>query len=356
MAEAQFQEKTEKATPKRRQEARRKGQVARSRELVSVAVLGAGLLMFYFYGSYLVEQLGRGLSTGMVELATQARQDADMVTWLWHAAGNYLRLTLPLLAALVVAAVLTNLLQVGFVWSTEPITPKLSKLDPLQGARRLVSRQALAELAKSLGKIAVVGWVSYRTLKGEFDNLLPLSLMSSSQIGAYVGGAVLKIMQRGFWAMLVLALLDYAFQRWEYERNLKMTKQEVKEEHKQSEGDPLVKGRIRSLQRTMARKRMMAEVPKADVVITNPEHVAVALRYDPTNMPAPTVVAKGAGFLAQRIKAIAQDNKVPLVEDRPLAQNLYRSADVGEEIPVALYQAVAEVLAHVYRLQGKASG
>ena len=356
MAEAQFQEKTEKATPKRREEARRKGQVAKSRELASVAVLGMGLITLYFYGGWLTEQLGQQLSSSMTGFAVQAHLDADMVGWGLQAAINYLHFILPLMVALVIAAILTNLLQVGFLFSTELITPKWSKLDPVQGAKRLVSLHALAELAKSLGKIIVVGLVAFYTLKGELHHLLPLTDMSCVQISVYVGSTMVKIMQRGFWAMLILALLDYLYQRWEFERNLKMTKQEVKEEYKQTEGDPQVKARIRSLQRTMARKRMMAEVPKADVIITNPHHLAVALRYDAASMQAPTVVAKGAGFLAQRIKNLALQHKVPVVEDKPLAQNLYRSVDIDEEIPAALYRAVAEILAHVYRLKGKLYG
>jgi flagellar biosynthetic protein FlhB len=187
------------------------------------------------------------------------------------------------------------------------------------------------------------------------ENLPPLVDMSCGQITLYLGGTMVKVMVRGFWVMLVLALLDYGYQRWEYERNLMMTKQELKEEYRQSEGDPLIRGRIRSIQRAMARKRMMAEVPKADVVITNPEHVAVALRYDAKAMAAPTVVAKGANLLAQRIKDVALEHGVPLAEDKPLAQNLYRSVKVGEEIPAALYRAVAAILAHVYRMKGRMS-
>ncbi|MBW1980216.1 MAG: flagellar biosynthesis protein FlhB [Deltaproteobacteria bacterium] len=355
MAEPQFQEKTEKATPKRRQEAKKKGQVARSQEIVSVAVLGASLLMLYLYGGWLVDKLGALLSASLMRIAELGRQDNDITSWLYRSTWHYLWLILPMMIALALAALLVNLLQVGFVWSAEPVTPKLSKIDPLQGARRLISQRSLVELGKSMAKIAVVGLVVYWTLKGEFRQLLPLAEMNTAQISRYLGSATLKIMQRGFWAMLVLAILDYAYQRWEFERNLKMTKQEVKEELKQSEGDPHVKGRIRSLQRTMARRRMMAEVPKADVVITNPEHLAVALRYEAATMNAPTVVAKGAALIAERIKELAREHQVAIVEDKPLAQNLYRTVDIGQEIPVALFQAVAMVLAHVYRLKGKVS-
>ena len=355
MPEGDFQEKTEKATPKRRSEARQKGQVARSRELSSVAVLGVALILFYFAGAWLIDQLGRVVSTGIGGIATRARRDADMATWALQAGWGYLRLILPIMGAVALAAILVNLLQVGFLFSAEPVMPKLSRIDPLKGAQRLLSRQSLAELLKSLGKIAVVGWVAYLTLKGEMKNLPPLVDMSCGQISVYLGNTMVKVMVRGFWVMLVLALLDYGYQKWEYEKNLMMSKQELKEEYRQTEGDPLIRGRIRSLQRAMARRRMMAEVPKADVVITNPEHVAVALRYDAKAMAAPTVVAKGANLLAERIKAVAMEHQVPLVEDKPLAQNLYRLVDVGKEIPAALYRAVAAILAHVYRLKGRMS-
>jgi flagellar biosynthetic protein FlhB len=355
MPEGDFQEKTEKATPKRRSEARQKGQVARSREVSSVAVLGVALILFYFAGAWLIDQLGREVSTSIGGIATRARQDADMASWALQAGWGYLRLILPIMGAVALAAILVNLLQVGFLFSAEPVMPKLSRIDPLKGAQRLLSRQSLAELLKSLGKIAVVGWVAYLTLKGEMKNLPPLVDMSCGQISVYLGNTMVKVMVRGFWVMLVLALLDYGYQKWEYEKNLMMSKQELKEEYRQTEGDPLIRGRIRSIQRAMARRRMMAEVPKADVVITNPEHVAVALRYDAKAMAAPTVVAKGANLLAQRIKAVAMEHRVPLVEDKPLAQNLYRLVDVGKEIPAALYRAVAAILAHVYRLKGRMS-
>ena len=355
MPEGDFQEKTEKATPKRRSEARQKGQVARSREVSSVAVLGVALILFYFAGAWLIDQLGREVSTSIGGIATRARQDADMASWALQAGWGYLRLILPIMGAVALAAILVNLLQVGFLFSAEPVMPKLSRIDPLKGAQRLLSRQSLAELLKSLGKIAVVGWVAYLTLKGEMENLPPLVDMSCGQISVYLGNTMVKVMVRGFWVMLVLALLDYGYQKWEYEKNLMMSKQELKEEYRQTEGDPLIRGRIRSIQRAMARRRMMAEVPKADVVITNPEHVAVALRYDAKAMAAPTVVAKGANLLAQRIKAVAMEHRVPLVEDKPLAQNLYRLVDVGKEIPAALYRAVAAILAHVYRLKGRMS-
>jgi len=355
MPEGSFQEKTEKATPKRRAEARQKGQVARSRELSSVAVLGVALILFYFAGAWLVDQLGREVSTSIGAIAARARQDADMATWALQSGWGYLRLILPIMGAVAVAAIVVNLLQVGFLFSSEPVMPQLSRIDPLKGAQRLFSRQSLAELLKSLGKIAVVGWVAYLTLKGEMDKLPPLVDLSCGQISLYLGNTMVKVMVRGFWVMLVLALLDYGYQRWEYERNLMMSKQELKEEYRQTEGDPLIRGRIRSIRRAMARRRMMAEVPKADVVITNPEHVAVALRYDAKTMAAPTVVAKGANLLAQRIKDVAREHGVPLMEDKPLAQNLYRWVNVGAEIPAALYRAVAAILAHVYRLKGRMS-
>jgi flagellar biosynthetic protein FlhB len=356
MAEPQFQEKTEPATPKRREDARRKGQVAKSRELASTAVLGATLLFSYFCGHWLVERLGRQLAASMAALGERTGSNAELAAWAWHGVRCYLALVLPVMGVLMAAAIIVNLLQVGFLFSADPLQPKWAKIDPFQGARRLLSRHSAVELGKSLGKIVLVGCVVFWTLEGELDELLPLTRMSCGQISTYLGKTVVKIIERSFWVMLVLAILDYAFQRWEFERNLKMTKQEVKEEYKQTQGDPQVKARIRSVQKTMARRRMMAEVPRADVVITNPEHVAVALRYDASIMAAPTVVAKGADLLAQQIKTLAREHRVPIIEDEALAQNLYRWVDIDQQIPAALYRAVAEILAHVYRLKGRMRG
>ncbi len=357
MPEESFEERTEEATPRRRQEAREKGQVAKSRELSSVAVLLAGLGILLFMGSFLrlqlemamIHFLGLPYSREPFDLATMGliSQDAGQVLFTCLA---------PVFLILSLVAFLSNFLQVGAVFSTEPLVPKPDRINPLEGIKRLVSRQAIVELIKSMAKVLFVTFVAWRTIKGEFPRLLPLMDMSPLEIGQEIfdmsGELVFKILL----ALALIAVFDFFYQRFEYERNLRMTKQEVKEEFKQTEGDPHVKSRIRSIQREMARKRMMAEVPQADVVITNPTELAVALKYVPGEMEAPKVVAKGAGYLARRIREIARENGVPVIENKPLAQGLFRQVEVGDFIPAELYQAVAEILAYVYRLKGKRPG
>ncbi len=260
---------------------------------------------------------------------------------------------LPLFLTLMVVAVVSNYMQVGSLLSFEAITPRFSKLNPMEGLKRLFSAQAMMEFAKSIFKLTVVGWIAWNTVSGELNSLLPLIDKSPGIILNYVGLVSFTLFWKVCLVMILLAILDFMFQKWEFEKNLKMTKQEVKEEHKQTEGDPHVKSRIRAIQREMAQKRMMAEVPEADVVITNPTHLAVALSYEAGRMEAPRVVAKGSGHVAQRIKEIARENGIPVIEDRPLARSLYTLVEVGGSIPENLYRAVAQVLAHVYGLKKK---
>jgi flagellar biosynthetic protein FlhB len=202
-------------------------------------------------------------------------------------------------------------------------------------------------------KLSIVSYVAYVTVKGEIDGLPSLMDRSIGDITAYMGEISFKIILRTSWVLVVLAILDYVYQRWEFEKGLKMSRQEIKDEFRQTEGDPLIKARIKRIQREMARKRMMAKVPKADVVITNPDHIAIAIEYDQSKMFAPIVVAKGAGFLAERIRELARQNNVPVIENKPLAQVLYKMVKVEEVIPENLYKAVAEVLAYVYGLKDK---
>jgi len=262
-------------------------------------------------------------------------------------------LVFPLFLAALFVSLLVNYLQVGFVLSAESVQPKFSKIDPIQGFGRLFSIRSLVELVKNIFKIAIVGFAVYIIMRGEAERFVLLVDQSVWGILLYICGVSFKIILSVCLVLIVLAALDYAYQKWEFEKELRMTKQEIKDESKQSEGDPLIKARIRRLQREAARKRMMANVPKADVVITNPTHLAVALLYDQEKMSAPTVVAKGADFIAQNIKDIARKHHVPIVNNKPLAQVLYRKVDVDEIIPANLYRAVAEVLAFVYGMKMK---
>jgi len=349
--EKKDQERTEEATPKRREEAREKGQVAKSRELASVAVLGASLIYFYFGASGLVTRImdmmkAHFIRAGSMTLTIDAMQPfaLDMVV------QSFVILA-PFLVMIVVASLAANLLQVGFIFSAKSIAPKFSKIDPLKGFERMFSLRSLAELVKSVLKIVIITTVAWLTVRSEIASTLPLMDQDVSVILIYISGVSFKILSMTCWVLVALAVLDYAYQKWEFERSLKMTKQEIRDENKMTEGDPLIKGRIRRLQREMARKRMMASVPKADVVITNPQHLAVALHYAPDKMDAPVVVAKGADFLAAKIREIASAHHIPVIENKPLAQLLYRMVQVDHAIPEALYKAVAEILALVYSLR-----
>jgi flagellar biosynthetic protein FlhB len=257
----------------------------------------------------------------------------------------------PFLILVIVASLSANLLQVGFLFSTKAIAPKLSKIDPLKGFGRMFSLRSLTELIKSVLKIVVITTVAWLTVRSEIASTLPLMDQEVGEILVYISRVSFRILAMTCWVLAALAVLDYAYQKWEHERNLKMSRQEVRDENKQTEGDPLIKGRIRRLQREMARKRMMAAVPKADVVITNPQHLAVALQYTPENMKAPVVVAKGADLLAAKIREIAAAHHIPIIENKPVAQLLCKMVQVDRAIPEILYKAVAEILAQVYSLR-----
>lgn len=350
MAEDRHDDKTEPASPKRKEEARKRGDVAKSRDLASAAVLAAGTIYLFFGAKGLSSKLGLLIEQCFSRVPSIAETDMNVVEVSLQILRQFLWIILPVMLVVVVTAIVVNYLQVGAMWSVEPLAPKASKIDPIQGMKRMFSMQALQELAKSLAKMAIVGWVSFSTLKDEFPNFVPLIYQDRWAILSWLGSVSWKLTIRCCAVIIVIAVLDYIYQRWEFERKLRMSKQEVKDEYKQTEGDPMVKSRIRSIQREMARRRMMEEVPKADVVITNPEHLAVALRYNSSKMKAPKVVARGADRIALRIREVAKENGVAIVENRSLAQNLYK-LELGEEIPSRLYQAVAEILAYVYRLK-----
>jgi flagellar biosynthetic protein FlhB len=261
-------------------------------------------------------------------------------------------LMLPLIVALLSAGVLVNILQIGFLFTGEPIRPKFDKINPIEGFKRIFSRRALETLVRDIIKIIVVGWIGYAAVKGLMNEAMRIADATVQQIAAFTGMAVFWIAIKILIGYCVIAVFDYAFQRWDYEKSIMMTRQEVREELRQTEGDPLLRARIRSVQRELARRRMMEEVPKAAVVVTNPTEIAVALAYE-TGMTAPVVVAKGKRILAEKIRDIAVAAGIPIVENVLLAQTLYQAVDIGHPISADLYTAVAEVLAYVYRLRGK---
>lgn len=351
MADENKQDRTEKATPKRRQEARKKGQVAISKEVSSASILLVGLIVFYLAGPGLVRNTTALFKETYQYIAAPGLDASSMRLFLLSHIRHFAIIVLPILASIMVAGLAANIVQTGFLFSTEALSPKFSKLNPISGIKRLYSVRSLIELVKSLTKICLVGVIGYLVLKSRFDNLLNLTQYEVIEILIIIAreALVIGIAVLGF--MIVLALLDYLFQRWHYEKDLRMTKQEVKEEFKNTEGDPKIKARIRSLQLEMSRNRMMSMVPDATVVITNPTHLSVAIQYDSDSMDAPKVVAKGAGNIAQKIKDVARENNVPIVEKKSLARLLYKKVEIGSFIPLDLYQAVAEIIAYIFKLE-----
>lgn len=349
MAETSGQERTEQATPRKVQKARQEGQIARSNELSSVAVLVAAAFAFWAFGETTLNLLGVFMRTVWARaFEIEASQVASRNGAL--AGFGYLGLIVgPYMLVLALTGVAINVAQVGFALSPKALKPKLEKLNVFKGLKRLVSRRSGMELIKSVGKISILAALGYWTLSERLVDLPPLAQSGLSAFLQLAWELAATLFVRVIIALLLLACLDYAFQRWQTAQDLKMTKQEVKDEMKETDGDSQVRGRIRRLQQEMSRRRMMKAVPEADVVVTNPTHYAVALKYKGANSPAPLVVAKGADLLAKRIREIASAAGVPIVEDKPTAQALYNLTEVGDFIPQELFGAVAEILALVYR-------
>jgi len=346
-------EKTEEATPRKRQEARKKGQVARSPEISSALIMLVAFLSLGFLGPLLYQQMIELMRSGLSTIITK-----DLTVEAVHHLSIgliilLLKACLPLMLVIMIIALVSNIGQVGFLLTTEPLTPKLEKLDPIKGLQRIFSKRAFVELAKSLFKVTVIGYLSYITINQHIDELILLMKMPPTEIVRVIASLTHKLGIRIAFVLLLIAFADYAYQRWEHEQSLKMSKQEVKEEHKMIEGNPQIKGKIREKQRQMAMRRMMQAIPQADVVVTNPTHLAIALKYDPAKSNAPFVLAKGEGHVAQRIKQIAQEHRIVVLENKPLAQALYKVVEINQEIPPELYQAVAEVLAFVFKLKRK---
>lgn len=353
MAEDQFQERTEKATPRRREKARKEGKVVRSAELNSAVILCLGIVTIYFIGPLLVTQL-RQFMTYIFSEAPNMSTDFDSIVALFS--SNILTFFLllgPILVILVLIAYGINVLQIGILFTSKPLEPKLDKLNIANGIKRLFSVRSLFELVRDTVKLILIAIVGYISVKSQLGTFFALSDNSVAVFAGTMGTTALKTSLHIGAAMLFLAILDYAFQKYDFEKSIRMSKQDIKDEMKDTEGSPHTKARIRQIQREMSRKRMMQEIPKADVVITNPAEIAVALKYDKGKMEAPMVVAKGERLIAETIKELARESDVPIIENRPLARALFNMCDIGSYVPGKLYRAVAEVLAYVYRLKGE---
>ncbi len=351
-SESDQDEKTENATLYRREEFRRQGSVALSRELVSIALFaGVGLSLYVGYGS--VTQEWMRFSSSFFQFSSKLELSKLQFLELNQSMiGTLVKMVAPIVLAAFFMGLVATISQVGFLISWEPLTPNLDRINPVNGFSRIFSANSSIEAFKALIKIFVAGWILWIFLRARVFEFSELYNKSVPEITLIVGHWMGKLLTFFIVYFGGVAALDYMFQRFQLEKKMKMTKHEVREEFKMREGDPLIKSRIKGIQRRIASQRMMDEVPKAAVIVTNPTHLAVAIQYEPGDMHAPKVVAKGAGFIADKIKEIARQNGIPIVENKPLARTIYKSLKIGHFIPRDLYKAVSEVLAYVYRLKG----
>ena len=351
-------DRTEPATPRKRQEAREQGQVARSQDLTSALILLAICLSLHFLGLPAIRRLGAGIAAGFQQIHDVRLEVSTVVSLMgaWFIVAA--QILLPLVVLLLLVAAAANLLQVGFLVSGQHMAPDINRLNPLQGFQRIFSSRGLFRGAFGVLKVSIIGGVLAYTLWNEVASphkagAAILLAGTAGQAAVYALDVAVGMCLRAVVAILVLAILDFGIQRLLHDRDLRMTKWELKEEMRNMEGDPKIKERRRRVQQQLVQQRMMRDVPKAHVVVTNPTHLAVALRYERSEMPAPRVVAKGEGHLAERIRKVAMEHDVPIVERRDLARALYQAVEIGQEIPAELYKAVAELLAYVYRLTGR---
>lgn len=351
MAEGQ-DDKTEQATEARRQEFRKRGQVAMTRELGTALIFlaSAGLLyaMSRFFFTNIAEVFNVSFGLSMLKFV-KAGEYSDL---LWFAGEKTALLVAPIMFAALVIGVASSLMQTGILQVEDALSFNLGRLNPMSAMGRIFSMKGVGELVKSVLKMIVVMWTMYLLLKSEIHQIPVLSSYSIPEQFAYLGRVIFKLLMGTGVFMLVIAVADYFFQRWQLEKEMMMSKQEIKEEHKSHEGDPMIKARIRKIQREVSQRKMMQNIPKADVIITNPTHIAVALRYS-DKLPAPQLIGKGADFMAEKIKELARQHNIPVIENKPLARTIFKTMKVGQVIPRELFVAVAEVLSYVFRLKRK---
>ncbi|MBW7886928.1 MAG: flagellar biosynthesis protein FlhB [Bacteroidetes bacterium] len=346
------EERTEPATGKKREDSREKGMVAKSMDLNAIAMLLPGFFVVYLFGSSVYSHINDLFKTIVMVIPTIELTGETVQYYFGKLMIFFAATLLPILAGFFVIGMISNIAQVGFKFTPQALRLKWNKLNPFAGIKRImISTHTLVEMLKSIFKATVVGIVAYFIISDLLDRAVMLVDSDASQIGNFLISSTMEIFVKVGIAFVVIGIIDYGYQRFEFEKNLRMTKQEVKEETKMTEGNPEIKGRIKMLQRQIAYRRMMTDVPKADVVVTNPTHFAIALQYDAKKMHAPKVLAKGADLMAQKIKEVAKQHNIPTVEDKPLAQALYKTVDIGEYIPEKLFQAVAQILAYIYRLK-----
>lgn len=355
MADESSEERTETPSDKKRQDAREKGTVAKSTEVNSVLVLLSAVIMLKITGSWMQGQLGFLLERFIIHSSRLEMSVNELVYISKEASLIFFKCIMPVAGVILLIGVIANVVQIGFLFTLKPIMPNFEKINPISGFKRLFSMRSVVELIKNLLKLSIISLVAWVTIKAAFEEMVVLSDSSVMLIWGFILTTSFDVIIRISVILIVIAALDYAWQRYEHEKQLKMSKQEVKEERKQMDGDPLVKSRIRSLQREMARRRMMEQVPKATVVVTNPTYIAIAIRYEPLENDTPVVVAKGKRLVAAKIKKTAIDNNIPIVEDKPLARAMYDKVTEGSPIPIEFFTAIAEILAYVLKLKNRSA-
>ena len=352
MAEDNDQEKTEEPTQQRREDFRKRGQVAQTKELASAMFLFSAVAILYFISPLFLSSLTDIFRMSFGEGLVSVAREGDWVNLARFAGLKLVIMLLPLMAVLLVMSFASGAVQVGFLYNEEALQFKPERINPTEGLKRLFSLRSVVEGIKAVLKVGCVGLIVWLVLEDEVHKIPQLQSYSVEQVMAYLGTITIKIVASVAFFVSVIAGIDFLYHIYELEKKMMMSRQEVKEEMKSREGDPLIKSRIKKVQRELANKRMMEDVPKADVIVTNPTHISVALKYD-ENMVAPTIVAMGADHLAFKIRELAKEHKIPLVENKPLARAMYKTLKVGQQIPRELYTAVAEVLFYVYKLKRK---
>lgn len=356
MAETETgQERTEAATSRKRARIREEGSVPKSQELNTVVLMTAGVVAFYNFIDRFIGELMMAMKVYFERIADPKLTIQDVGILSLDVGYRTLHILAPFFILFVIVAIAVNVFQVGFMFTWQALQPKFNKLNPIPGIQKMFSVRSRVELLKAMMKMFIIAPVMIYSVYESLPGMMGLIEEELWDILIHIGWSAYTIAIRALIILLILALIDYVYQRWQYEQDIKMTKQEVKQEAKDIQGDPHIRSRIRSIQMEMARRRMMEQVPEAEVVVTNPTEYAIALKYKPDEMPAPQIVAKGKNLIAKRIKELAVEYNIPIVENRVLAQSLYKLADVGGLVPPDLYQAVAEVLAYVYRLNKKVS-
>jgi len=352
MAEESDQEKTEEPTQQRREDFRKRGQVAQTKELASALFLFSFVVVLWIAGPYLLDSMVSLFQMSFGDGLVRSARSGEWMSVTRFATMKLALMILPIMGVLLVISFVSGVVQVGFLYNEEALQFKPERLNPTEGLKRLFSLKSVVEGVKAVAKVSCVTFIVWLILRDELHMIPELQSFSSSQLMAYLATVTLKIISSVAFFVLVIAGLDFLYQKYDIEQKMMMSRQEVKEEMKSREGDPLIKSRIKKIQREMANKRMMADVPTADVIVTNPTHISVALKYD-ENMVAPKIIAMGADNIAFKIREIAKENQIPIVENKPLARVIYKTMEIGQQIPKELYTAVAEVLSYVYKLRKK---